>query len=295
MKKYVVTGASGLIGSHLLKELHREAEIFAVCREDIIEQVSSRNVQHIKLDLARDVNFELFPQRVDGIIHLAQSEYFRDFPEHSLDVFEVNTVSTLRLLDYALKAGAGTFIYASSGGVYGYSDDGFTEDTGIKQRGDLGFYLGTKLCSEILSDCYTSLMNVIVLRFFFIYGPGQRRSMLIPRLVDWVRQGKSIVLQGSDGIRFNPTYVSDAVSAISRSLEIKGNHKINVAGPQVLSMREIGEIIGQILSKRPKFNLESDVEPLHLIGDITRMSRLLGPPVVGFEEGIQAYLDKTLR
>jgi len=295
VKKYVVTGASGLIGSHLLKELNKEAKIFAVGRSDVIEHMSSSNVQYIKLDLARDARFDLLPQRVDGVIHLAQSEHFRDFPEHSVEVFEVNTVGTLRLLDYARKVGARTFIYASSGGVYGYSDDGFTEDTEIKQRGDLGFYLGTKLCSEILSDCYTSLMNVIVLRFFFVYGPGQRRSMLIPRLVDWVRQGKPIVLQGSDGIKLNPTYVSDAASAICRSLEVKGSHKINVAGPQVLSMREIGEIIGQVLSERPKFNLESDVEPLHLIGDITTMSRILGPPVVGFEEGIKTYLDQTTR
>ena len=202
---------------------------------------------------ARDARFELLPQRFDGVIHLAQSEYFRDFPEHSLDVFEVNTISTLRLLDYALKAGAKTFIYASSGGVYGYSDDGFTEDAEIMQRGDLGFYLGTKLCSEILSDCYTSLMNVLVLRFFFVYGPGQSKGMLIPRLVDRVKEGKLIVLQGSDGIRLNPTYVADAVSAICRSLVVEGSHKINVAGPEVLSMRAIGETIGQVLSKRPKF------------------------------------------
>jgi nucleoside-diphosphate-sugar epimerase len=66
-----------------------------------------------------------------------------------------------------------------------------------------------------------------------------------------------------------------------------------VAGPEVLSMREIGEIIGQLLSKRPKFQLKADVEPLHLIGDITKLSRLLGPPKVGFEDGIKAYIDKT--
>ena len=103
MKKYVVTGASGLIGSHLLKELNKEAKIFAVGRSDVIEHMSSSNVQYIKLDLARDARFDLLPQRVDGVIHLAQSEHFRDFPEHSVEVFEVNTVGTLRLLDYARK------------------------------------------------------------------------------------------------------------------------------------------------------------------------------------------------
>ena len=103
------------------------------------------------------------------------------------------------------------------------------------------------------------------------------------------------MLQGSDGIKLNPTYVSDAVSAIRRSLEVEGSHKVNVAGPEILSMREIGEIIGQALNKRPTYQVKPDVEPLHLIGDITKLSRLFGPPVVGFEEGITTYIEKTLR
>jgi nucleoside-diphosphate-sugar epimerase len=295
MKKYVVTGASGLIGSHLLRLLDKEALVFAISRRSSGEQDATRNVRHVGLDLRRRTNFESLPQKVDAVIHLAQSEYFRDFPEHSQDVFEVNTVSTLRLLDYALKAGAKTFIYASSGGVYGYSDKGFTEDASTESPSELGFYFGSKLCSEILCDSYIQFMNVIILRFFFVYGPEQRKNMLITRLVDRVREGRPIVLQGKDGIRINPTYVSDAASAISHSLEIEGSHKINVAGPQVLSMREIGEIIGQVFSKRPTFDLKSDAEPLHLIGDITKMSRLLGPPVVGFKEGIETYLQETLR
>jgi nucleoside-diphosphate-sugar epimerase len=197
----------------------------------------------------------------------------------------------MRLLDWARQIGVRTFVFASSGGVYGAGGKEFSEEQEAMPRGDLGFYLSTKLCSEVIAENYTQYMDVIILRFFFVYGPGQRRSMLIPRLVDSVREEKPIVLQGKDGIRINPTYVSDAVDAICAALELAGSQKINVGGPQVLSLREIGNIIGEALRKKPNFEVKHDAEPSHLIGDTTKMSRLLTEPKVSFKEGILRFLD----
>jgi nucleoside-diphosphate-sugar epimerase len=163
----------------------------------------------------------------------------------------------------------------------------------ILAKGDLGFYLGTKLCAEVLVENYTPYLNVVVLRLFFVYGPGQRKSMLIPRLVKSVAEERPITLQGRHGIRMNPTYVSDAVAAVRRSLDLQGNHKINVAGPEVLSLREIGEVIGKLMGIKPAFQSQPGPEPQHLIGDISKMTEMLGPPVVGFEEGMKAYLRGT--
>jgi len=163
----------------------------------------------------------------------------------------------------------------------------------ISARGDLGFYLCTKLCSENVAESYTPYMNVIVLRVFFVYGPGQRQGMLIPRLVRAVVNGKPIILQGSDGIRINPTYVDDAVAAIKHSVKLVGNHKINVGGPEVLSLREIGETIGQARGRRPNFSVRANSDPRHLVGDIRKMSELLGQPEVRFREGIRRYLREV--
>lgn len=293
MKQCILTGASGLIGSHLLKTIDGDWSIFAISRQPPINKTLQNNIKYINIDLAHQWNNDFLPNEADAVIHLAQSEHFRDFPDRAEDIFQVNTFTTLRLLDYARKAGAKTFILASSGGIYGYGDREFSEDLEISARGDLGFYLGTKLCSEAIAESYTPFMNIIVLRFFFVYGSGQRRSMLIPRLVQSVLDDKPISLQGQDGIRLNPTHVSDAVAAIIHSLQLKGSHKINVAGSQVFSLREIGEIIGKAVDKEPKFDVQMDVRPRHLVSDINKMSSLLCPPKVRFDEGINMYISET--
>src|SRR4030042_288576 len=114
------------------------------------------------------------PKSIDAVIHLAQSEHFREFPMHAESIFKVNTASTLRLLEYARQAQVKIFVLASSGGIYGHGDEGFREDQPIEAKDDLGFYLGTKLCAEIIAENYSSFMNIVILRFFFIYGPRQR-------------------------------------------------------------------------------------------------------------------------
>ena len=97
-------------------------------------------------------------------------------------------------------------------------------------RDDLGFYLSSKLCSEIIADNYSSFMNIVSLRFFFVYGPRQSETMLIPRLIKNIKNGDAITLQGPDGILINPTYVSDAAEVVARSLISPGAIKLMLEG-----------------------------------------------------------------
>jgi len=293
MRRCLVTGATGLIGSSLVPALQSDWDVIGISRGGKGEDKRRKGGSHLSTDFSKSWDTGAFPGEIEAVIHLAQSEHFRDFPERALDIFQVNTLSTLRLLDYARRAGARTFVLASSGGIYGPRDRELTEDMEILAKGDLGFYLGTKLCAEVVTESYVPYLDVIVLRLFFVYGPGQRKTMLMPRLVQSIAEGKPLTLQGEDGIRMNPTYVSDAVAAICRSLSLHGSHKINVAGPQVLSLREIGEIIGRLAGIQPKFHVQVGGEPQHLIGDISKMTEMLGPPTVSLEVGMRAYLRST--
>ena len=283
----MVTGAGGLIGSHLIRNMDKGWLSYGVSRS----RPDGLDVDHhLPVDFSGDWSTDALPERIDAVVHLAQSEHFRDLPDRAEDVFRVNTASTVRLLDYARRAGARTFVLASSGGIYGFGDEAFSEEAQVPLGGETSFYVGTRLCSEVLAKSYASLMDVVVLRFFFVYGPGQRETMLIPRLVRSVVDGKPITLQGADGIRINPTYVDDAVAVIKSSLEVSASRTINVGGPEVSSLREIGEAIGRAVGKSPVFNVQEDVAPRHLIGDVGRMTELLGGPGVRFEDGIRYYL-----
>ncbi len=287
MKRCIVSGASGLIGSHVVRLLARRWEVHALSRKDAQERAP--NVHWHRADLAAEVDVEELPGDVDAVVYLAQSESFRDFPEKAREVFAVNTASVLRLLDYARTRGARRFVLASSGGLYGSSNTGFNEDAPVAADGNLGFYLGTKLCSEVLVRNYAPLMSTVILRFFFVYGPGQRGGMLIPRLLQSVREGRPIVLHGKEGVRLNPTFVSDAAEAVARSLELDGSHTINVAGPEVLTLRQMCEAIGEVVGRQPVFESQP-VEPRHLVGDTAKMREVLVAPRVRFQEGLRAML-----
>jgi nucleoside-diphosphate-sugar epimerase len=287
VRRCVVTGAAGLIGSHLLATLGADWEVHAVSRSEPAGGASG--IFWHRMDVSRTLDPHALPDRVDAVIYLAQSEHFRDFPDRALDIFEVNTVGLLRFLEYARRNGARSFVYGSSGGVYGSGDAGMTEEAAIPAEGNLGFYLGSKLCSEIVALNYARFMSIALLRFFFVYGPGQRRTMLIPRLIESVRSGTPVQLQGNDGIRINPTHVADAAAAIVRALDLDGTHKINVAGPEILSLREICETIGRAVGRRPVYALDP-ATPRHIIGDITKMRELLVPPRVAFADGIRTML-----
>jgi len=293
MKQCVITGCSGLIGAHLIEQLRQEWEIFCISHTAGKAAHLAKNVHSLTLDLSQTWDADLLPAKIDAVIHLAQSEHFRDFPEKAEHVFQVNTVSTLRLLDYARRAGAHTFILASSGGIYGHGEQEFSEDIEVSSPSDLGFYLGTKLCAEIVAENYTAFMNVIVLRFFFVYGDGQRQSMLIPRLVKSVINENPILLHGKDGIRINPTHVSDAVNALQQALALDSSHKINIGGPEILSLRQIGELIGDVVGKQPVFEVRPDIEPRHLVGDVRKMAQILAPPQMKFAQGIADYIRAT--
>jgi nucleoside-diphosphate-sugar epimerase len=110
--------------------------------------------------------------------------------------------------------------------------------------------------------------------------------MLIPRLVSNIQNGIAISIQGDDGIKINPIHVLDAARAIQASLNLKGCHRINIAGPNTLSLREICNIIGTALKVSPIFEENTSTMPGNLIADIERMKEKLVAPMIPFNQGI---------
>jgi UDP-glucose 4-epimerase len=276
MRSVIVTGANGLLGRAVCRLLIAEnALVTAIVRSHSSAQ--PEGVTQITLDLSSQLDIERLPKRVDYIIHLAQSPRFRHFPDGALDVFGVNISSTAQLLDYARSVGVKGFVYASSGGVYGNGLNAFTENSNVVPAGQLGYYLGSKACGEILVQSYSALFRITVIRPFFIYGRGQNRDMLIPRLFDSVSSGRQISLQGENGIYINPIHVEDAGAAVVAALDTNESKTYNLAGPDVLSIRQICDALGNYLGCDPNYHV-TGVEPRNLVADISAMKSILHSP-----------------
>jgi UDP-glucose 4-epimerase len=271
----LITGAGGLIGRHLTAALAPRGPVVAVTRRPLD---GGANVRNVVTDLATPQFVDALPDNVHAVVHLAQSAHYREFPQHADNVFAVNVASTARLLEWARATGVRRFVYASSGGA----------DRVIGSE-PVNFYLAGKLAGEVLARSYASVMAVSVLRPFFVYGPGQRRSMLLPRLVDAVRTGRPITLTTTQGIRITPTHVADASAAFAAAALDDRGGVFDVAGPEVLTLREIGELIGGRLGTPPRFEI-SGATADDVIGDPSAMTARLAAPARRLADGIEDVL-----
>jgi UDP-glucose 4-epimerase len=271
MSRILITGASGFIGRRLVSSLCARHELVALVRPKTpIEKLA--RVNWLEHDLSQPLDQARFPDRVDAIIHLAQSRHYREFPEGGKDIFDVNIRSTFQLLEYARRVGVKHFLFASSGGVYGYSYERFVETDPVNP---LNFYLSSKYTSELLIANYQPFFHTVVFRFFFVYGPGQK-GMLIPNLMGKVREGKQITIEGDPGLRINPIYIEDALRVFETALQLPSSALFNVAGDEIVTITELVGLI-ETVSGKPALIQHKGANPVgDLVGDNSRLKKVLG-------------------
>lgn len=284
MTVVVVTGGTGLLGRAVLERLAGRVELVALHRPGT-EPPAINGVTWIAHDLTVPFARRL-PARFDGVLHLAQSRRHRNFPEGAVDTFEVNAAATVRLLDACRRAGGRSFVYASSGAVYGPGPAPLRETDELAPP---SFYGETKLAAERAVAAFSDYFSTQVLRFFLVHGSRQEDAAFIPGLAARVRSGRPIDLRGPDGMRCNPIHVDEAAAAVEAAWQRAGNDVINVAGAEVVTLRQIGELIGRLVGRTPRFAVHPPSGDL--VADVERMRRLLVEPRLGVAEG----LARTLR
>lgn len=286
--KILITGANGHLGARAVKELRIGNEVHVIVRAN--PTIALSGVIYHTIDLSSDWSTKLLPDHIDAVIHLAQSRHFREFPHQALEIFKVNVESTAKLLDYALRAGAKRFVLASSGGLHRPSAYVIKESAPVDPTGGpLDYYFQSKHAAELLSNVYKELIDISVLRPFFIYGPGQSSDKLISRLLSSVSNGHLIKLAGRDGLVINPVFVDDVVALLISILNTPGSRTMMVAGPDALSIREIADLIGKHISRTPVYvQIEGDDE--RLIADHRVAEAILKRPLTKFSDGISQLL-----
>lgn len=283
--KILITGAAGFIGGHLVSRLASEHEVFAVTRHEPGEDAGS--VRWIEHDLSGSLAEAPFPEQVDAVIHLAQSRQYRDFPGGAADMFAINVESTFRLLEYARRAGARTFVFTSTGGVYGSSEHATESDP----LNPLNFYMSSKASAEVLVASYRSLLDAVILRLFFVYGPGQA-GMMIPSLLERVRTGAPVTVDGDPGLKVNPIHVRDAVAVFEPALRLGCSDLFNVAGDEAVTITELVRLMAEVVGRQPVIEHRPANQPGDLIGSNERMKEILGVrPRISLREGLRSMLD----
>jgi nucleoside-diphosphate-sugar epimerase len=269
--RVLVSGASGYIGTHLVKSLasHDDCEIVAISRSST--QIRLRNVRHLSLDLSQPGWTRELPQSVDVVVHLAQSRQYRAFPEGVRDVVAINVNSTVDLADWAYRHRVKRFLFASTGNVYPTHMNRPLREEDAPCPATL--YGASKLGAELLLQHYSALFETVVMRIFGIYGPGQR-DMLIPATIRRILNNEEITLASGAGIYLSPLFVTDCVdmiNALIRAPALKPLQHVNLAGPEVVSLSQIVVALEELLSHKAR-TVNTDANPIYLAGsgDVAR-------------------------
>jgi nucleoside-diphosphate-sugar epimerase len=245
--RILITGGTGFVGSVLGPRLIEAGhQVFCACRPGS----SAPFGQTIAWNVGSPTGTDGLPEAIDSIVHLAQSRSYRTFPTDSREMFDVNIAATMSLLRWAAQTKVGKFCLISSGTVYEPFIGELQEDAAVFPGSFLG---ASKLASENIAKPFSGLFKLSVLRLFFPFGPNQK-DRLIPDLIRRVRTGEAIhVTANGEGMLFAPTFVQDIAEVILTSVEASWTGTVNVASPQVLSIRQIGDSIGRELGVVPKF------------------------------------------
>jgi len=244
----------------------------------------SSRVSFIGHDIVASFDDTNLPEKLDIIIHLAADMDSKDLA----NLFTINTLGTLRLLEYGRRCGIRTLIFASTGGVYGYSDTLLRESSPVRP---FSGYTISKYAAEQLVKYFSSVFSTVILRLFFPYGSGQR-GRLIPSLVHRIRTGQPITIHPDDHPRINPVHVDDVVRAIVHGTNLAGHHTLNIAGAEVFTIRQIAEIIGDKLGVQAEFVKQADSAVVgDMVGDISLAEKTLDwQPKIVFRHGLDDLL-----
>lgn len=306
--KILVTGGAGFIGSHVC-EAFLDNGYNVACVDDFNKFYNPKIKEKNLYSCFKNKNFTLYRsdithfdslesiflnEKPQKVIHIAARAGVRPSVEYPRLYSEVNIGGTLNLLELSKKYGVKNFILASSSSVYGNNKSiPFFEDNNVDHP--ISPYAASKRAAEMFGHTFHHLfgMNIVVLRFFTVFGPRGRPDMAPFKFAKLIYQGRFIEKYGDGTSKRDYTYVSDIVDGILASLDIKGYEIINLGNNHPVKLDYFISTIEELLNKKAKIKQlpipPGDVNVTY--ADISKAYRILQwKPKVSFEQGMEKFI-----
>ncbi len=314
MKKYIVTGGAGFIGSNLVKRLiDKGAEVY------VIDDLSTGFIRNIpegavlyKTDITRfnSLCALRLPAKIDAVFHLAaQSSGEASFDDPGRDT-EINYGGTYNILKLAHRSRCKRFIYASSMSVYGPTEYGIEKVMENHPCNPVSYYGNNKLASEGLIKIFakTTGMEPTIFRLFSVYGPGQNMNNMKQGIVSiylsYLLNGRPVKVKGSLDRFRDLVYIDDVIDVLVLCEDKKGAYGqvFNIGTGIKTTVRDLLKTLLMVYGIenfdkwiRCEGNTPGDVNGC--VADISKVKRVLGwSPRYGVADGVgkmQSWLDDT--
>ena len=300
MKRVLITGAAGFLGSHLCDRFIKEG-YYVIAMDNLITG-DLRNIEH----LFKLKNFEFYhhdvskfvhvPGELHNILHFASPASPIDYLKIPIQTLKVGSLGTHNLLGLAKAKGARMLI-ASTSEVYG---DPMvhpqTEDYwgNVNPIGPRGVYDEAKRFQEAITMAYHTYHKVEtrIVRIFNTYGPRMRLNdgRVLPAFIGQALRGEDLTMFGDGSQTRSFCYVDDLVEGIYRLLLSDYAYPVNIGNPAEITIKQFGEEIIKLTGTSQKLiskPLPQD-DPKQRRPDITKAKELLGwEPKVSREEGLK--------
>jgi UDP-glucose 4-epimerase len=289
MIKVTVTGACGFIGSHLTRKLIEQG-YFVVGLDCLDDNLYSRSVKETRLEALKQLkNFDYLN------LNIAKDELDSSFKDSkfvfnlaalpgqvlSWKLFdryvESNILGTKKVIDSCIRNNVTKIIHASTSSVYGK----FAVGNELQDTKPISPYGITKLAAENLLFALTNdnELDFSILRYFSVYGPGQRPDMAIQRFLSAIKVGQEISITGDGTQKRDITYVEDVVDANISAISINERKQIfNISGGKQFTLNQIIDECFKVSGLKSKINyVERPIgDQEETFGDISKAQDILG-------------------
>ena len=292
----LVTGASGLIGSHLCKRLafmgYPVIGLIHRNRPRLSMLPASQPVELVSCDI-RDPY-----QSVANVIKRYGIKTVFHFAAHLPSTIEpdfigVNIVGTSNLLDICYKNKVQNFIYASSMSVYSLPPAYLPIDEEHPTRPDAN-YGRTKLIGELLCQCYSRVMRAVTIRFSSVFGLGDN-SRVAYHFMRSTLSGQDIQVDGDGSQSSDFIYVDDAVRGTVLAMEKgKSGEVYNIGSGQEVSVLELANLTAGLGENKVDVELSRKLatRPFRFAADIGKAGRELGYKPSDLVDGLKKYREE---
>lgn len=313
MKHYLITGGAGFIGSNLIGRLLAAEPGTTITCIDNFDLFYARSIKEFNIrGFSNDTRFRLIeadlpslsgkalaaliPEPVDAIIHLAAKAGVRPSIQNPLAYQQANVIGLQNMLDFAKEKSIEQFVFASSSSVYGVNDHyPWKED---EQLLPISPYACTKLAGEMMGHVYSKLFGIrfLALRFFTVYGPGQRPDLAIHKFTKAILQGQPITMYGDGSSSRDYTFVEDTVQGIIGTIHYdKSNFEIiNLGNNYTITLKDLIAAIEEVTGKKAIIIREPDQpgDVPKTFADITKAKQLLGyNPQTQIKDGLEKFYE----
>ncbi len=309
MKKILVTGVAGFVGSYLAEGLLERGDAVvgiddfndyydpAVKRRNLGLALENPAFRLEKLDIRDEAALRAVFAREEPevVVHLAARAGVRPSLENPKLYHEVNVMGGQHVLDACRDFKPSHLVCASSSSVYGGSTEVPFKETDPVMR-PISPYAATKRMSELQAHVYHHLygLKVTLLRFFTVYGPRQRPDMAIHKFTQKILAGEAIPVFGDGSTKRDYTYVDDVVDGVLRAVDRPMDYEIvNIGEHATTSLAELIALIEKHLGREAIIDRKplqpGDVSVTY--ADISKARALLGyNPGFTMDEGIARFV-----